>query len=61
MLAERIDYWLKDDFRRINEAERYKMESEKYDIHHSVKRLQQMYRDAIQGRLPVAPESQRIC
>ena len=52
-LARRIDYWLEDEERRRQEAERYCGLETKYSITDSVEALRRMYRDAAccdQGR-----------
>ena len=46
-LAAKIDYWLSDDKRRQEEAEKYVELGKKYDINYSVKELIKMFEDAM--------------
>lgn len=48
-LAERIDYWLSDDKRRKSEAEKYLVDTKKYDINQSISQLQKMFHDAYES------------
>ena len=47
VLAQRIDYWLSNDDRRREEAEKYTAYREQYDIKKSVTQLIEMYEDAL--------------
>ena len=46
-LAAKIDYWLSDDNRRNNEAEKYVELGKKYDIDYSIKEIVKMFEDAM--------------
>ena len=46
-LASKIDFWLSNDYRRIEEAEKYKYFNVKYDIDKSIDELIKMYEDAV--------------
>ena len=48
-LAAKIDYWLSDDERRKKEAARYLGMGKEYDIHKSIDKLRQMFRDALES------------